>query len=108
MIIILFVITLCVRGIISEDVCFLDGDEELKIPLVDFSSISLVDDDNDDDEFGGGDSHGERIFIVASSRVKGRAGDGERLESGDCIAWSVSGRIIFSLFVLFGSFALFN
>lgn len=34
---------------------------------------------------GGGDSIGDRIFIAASSRVRGNAGEGDLLETGDCI-----------------------
>lgn len=32
---------------------------------------------------GGGDSLGDRIFIAASSRVSGNAGEGDLLDTGD-------------------------
>lgn len=35
---------------------------------------------------GGGDSLGDLIFIAASSRVNGNAGEGDRLETGDWMA----------------------
>lgn len=35
---------------------------------------------------GGGDSLGDRIFMAASSRVNGNAGEGDLLDTGDWIA----------------------
>lgn len=46
---------------------------------------------------GGGDSLGDRILIAASSRVNGNAGEGDRLETGDCTGSKRTGEINFSL-----------
>lgn len=47
---------------------------------------------------GGGDSLGDLILIAASSRVNGNAGEGDRLETGDCTTGSkCTGEINFSL-----------
>lgn len=41
----------------------------------------------------GGDSQGDRILIIASSRVKGNAGDGDLLETGDFTGGRAKGKI---------------
>lgn len=46
--------------------------------------------DSRDDFEGGEKSLGERFFISASARVSGRAGDGERLETGDLTTFAAS------------------